>query len=397
MGGDSGAVPTATLPRPSRKRGREPSSATQRAIWARSGGICARPGCGAVLYEDPVFFKTRPFGELAHNVAASPDGPRGNTKRSPQLSDDPDNLVLLCPSCHTLVDKPGWQQDYPEALLAQWKQQHESTIRVAGQHSHGRVAIGLHYLGVIGQQIAAGSPSTIPHAAIQRGLVLTQKPFELRIDASAYAPQSPEYWRHVMIEVRRQVGLVQMQSLGQPAIGLFGLADMPALMALGFALGHAAELYPFQWDRYAHSWLFPANDAPACAFRVDWPGALDTPVALVFSLSGTIDHDRVRAAFPDTPPAIIHVSVDLPRLDLVQCAATIDAFRNEVARLIARLETVLPKTTPIHVFPAMPASLAVAFGMAIKPKVSFPIQVYDAAGPNGLFHPALSLPLLPSS
>ena len=67
---------------------------------------------------------------------------------------------------------------------------------------------------------------------------------------------------------------------------------------------------------------------------------------------------------------------------------------NEV---IARLETLLPKTTSIHVFPAMPASLAVAFGMAIKPKVSFPIQVYDAEGPNGVFHPALSLPLLSSS
>lgn len=396
MGGDSGE-PAAMPLRASRKRGRDPSPATQRAVWARSGGICARPGCGCVLYEDPIFFKTRPFGELAHNVAASPDGPRGDATRSPQLSDDPDNLILLCPNCHTLVDKPKWQLDYPEALLAQWKRQHEGAIRVAGQHSHGRIAIGLHYLGVIGQQVVAGSPNTIPQAAIQRGLVLTQKPFELLVDASAYAPQSPEYWRHVVAEVRKQVGLLQMQGLGRPAIGLFGLADMPALMALGFALGHAAEIYPFQWDRYAHSWVFPTNDAPASKFRVDWPEALNAPVALVFSLSGTIDHDRVHAAFPDTSPAIIHVSVDLPRLDLVQCAATINAFRNEVAELIARLESALPKTTLIHVFPAMPASLAMAFGMAIKPKVSFPIQVYDAEGPNGLFHPALSLPLLPSS
>ena len=83
MGGDSGE-PAARSPRTLRKRGRDPSPATQRAVWARSGGICARPGCGVVLYEDPVFFKTRPFGELAHNVAASPDGPRGDAKRSPQ-------------------------------------------------------------------------------------------------------------------------------------------------------------------------------------------------------------------------------------------------------------------------------------------------------------------------
>jgi hypothetical protein len=315
---------------------------------------------------------------LAHNVAASEDGPRGDATRSPQLSDDPENLILLCPTCHTLVDKPGWQQDYPEAMLAEWKRQHEAVIRVAGRHSQGRVAIALHYLGVIGRQVVAGSANTIPLAALQRGLVLTEKPFELRVDASGYAPQSPEYWRHVVTEVRKQVGQLQMQGQGRSAIGLFGLADMPALMALGFALGHAAELYPFQWDRYAHSWLFPANDAPASAFRLDWPETLDAPVALVLSLSGTIDFDRVRAAFPGATPAIIHMSVDLPKLDLVQCAATIDAFRIEIAQVIARLETLLPKTVSIHVFPAMPASLAVAFGMAIKPKVSFPIQVYDA-------------------
>lgn len=397
MGGDTGGPEPTAVPSKARKRGKEPSAATQRAVWARSGGICARPGCGVVLYEDPVLLKTRLFGELAHNVAASEDGPRGDATRSPHFSDDPDNLILLCPSCHTLVDKPGWQLDYPESLLAEWKHQHEGAIRVAGQHSHGRVAIALHYLGVIGRQVAAGSPNTIFHAAIQRGLVLTQKPFELRVDASAYTPQSPEYWRHIVAEVRRQVGLLQMQGPSRPAIGLFGLADMPALMALGFALGHAAELYPFQWDRYAQSWLFPANDAPASEFHVDWPRTLDASVALVFSLSGSIDAGRVRAAFPDSAPAIIHMSVDLPRLDLVQSAATIDAFRTEVAALIARLETLVPKTTPIHVFPAMPASLAVAFGMAIKPKVSFPIQVYDAEGPNGLFHPALTLPLLPSS
>ena len=394
MSGDSAG--SAAKPSRTSRRRKELSSATQRAVWARSGGICARPGCDSILYEDPVFFKTRPFGELAHNVAASQDGPRGDATRSPQLSDDPENLILLCPTCHTLVDKPGWQQDYPEAMLAEWKRQHEAVIRVAGRHSHGRVAIALHYLGVIGRQVVAGSANTIPLAALQRGLVLTEKPFELRVDASGYTPQSPEYWRHVVTEVRKQVGQLQMQGQGRSTIGLFGLADMPALMALGFALGHAAELYPFQWDRYAHSWLFPANDAPASEFRVDWPDTLDAPVALVFSLSGTIDLDRVRSAFPGEVPAIIHMSVDLPKLDLVQCAATIDAFRIEVAGVIARLETLLPKTVSIHVFPAMPASLAVALGMAIKPKVSFPIQVYDAEGPNGLFHPALTLPL-PSS
>lgn len=391
MGGESEAT---ARRKPTRKRGRDPSASTQRTVWARCGGICARPGCGTVLYEDPIFFKPRAFGELAHNVAASADGPRGDVTRSGPLSDDPNNLILFCPSCHSLVDKPGWPQDYPEALLAQWKERHEAVIRTAGRNSHGRLAIGLRYLGIVGQQLLGGSPGTITHAAIQRGLVLTQAPIDLRVDAGAYPPQSPEYWRHVVNEIRRQVLLIQAQNGQQPAIALYGLADMPALMALGFALGHSAELYPFQWDRYAHSWMFPANEQPACDFRVQWPEQLQGPVALILSLSGAIAPDRVRAVFPGTPPTIIHVTVDAPRLDLVQCAATVEAFRRELARVIERLETVLKKDTTIHVFPAIPASLAVAFGMAIKPKVSFPFAIYDAEGKNGPFHAALSLPLL---
>ena len=261
------------------------------------------------------------------------------------------------------------------------------------RNSHGRLAIGLRYLGVVGQQPLGGSPGTIAHAAIQRGLVLTQAPIDLRVDATAYVPQSPEYWRHVVNEVRRQVLLVQAQNGHQPAIALYGLADMPALMALGFALGHAVELYPFQWDRYGHSWLFPGNDEPPSEFRTTWPERLDGPVALVLSLSGTISPERILAAFPGMHPSIVQLTVDLPRLDLVRSAAAVEAFRLAIARVIERLESELPKTTVIHVFPAMPASLAVAFGMAVKPKVSFPFQIYDAEGPNGLFHPALSLPL----
>src|SRR5690606_17259917 len=120
----------------------------------------------------------------------------------------------------------------------------------------------------------------------------------------------------------------------------------------------------------------------------------DGPVALVFSLSGVIEPERIYTALNHEQPAVIHVTVNRPRLDLVQGPATIDAFRATVASVVAQLETQLPKTTPIHVFPAMPASLAMAFGIAVKPKVSFPFHVYDADKGHGAFHPALSLPLI---
>lgn len=386
---DGGAVATG--------RGKSLSPATQRAIWARSGGVCAFPGCSAVLYEDPVFADASWYGELAHNVASSSGGPRGDASRSAALSDDPDNLILMCPTHHALVDKKGWEERYPEELLARWKQQHEAAVRFAGQHSHGRLALGLRYRGVIGKQIMAGDPATIRLAALQRDLVLAESPVELQVDASAYPAQSEDYWRHVVTQVRQQVRMLQSRTATDRPIAVYALADMPALMALGFALGHSAELYPFQWDRYANSWVFAQVDAPPPAFQTHFPPSLEGPVALVLSLSGTIAPERIRAAFPGAAPAVITLTVEEPRLDLVQGPRAIDAFRLAVARVIEELEKSLPRATSVHVFPAMPAPLAVVFGMAIQPKVSFPFQIYDAEGREGEFHPALSLPLHESS
>jgi hypothetical protein len=201
----------------------------------------------------------------------------------------------------------------------------------------------------------------------------------------------------VVRQVHQQVTLLQSQQRGSAAIALFGLADMPALMALGFGLGHAAEVYPFQWDPHEKSWAFPRPDAPAVDFHITWPDDWSGPVALVLSLSGDISRERVLQAFPSQTPSIVHVTVDLPRRDLVRSRATIVAFGQTLARVIEHLERQLQRSTAVHVFPAMPASLAMAFGMAVKPKVSLPFQIHDAEGPGGPFHPALALPLDPAS
>lgn len=374
-------------------RGKNPSSATQRAVWARGGGICAHPGCGVALYEDPNYFKPRAFGELAHNVAASADGPRGDAGRSAQLSDDPNNLILFCPTHHDLVDKPGWETDYPASLLASWKNQHEAAIRLAGEHSHGRPALPLRFTGVIGKQVMGGGVETIPGALIQRGLIAIERPVDLRVDASGYPVQSAEYWRNIMIEVRRQTLMLQHQGRGHSAIAIFGLADMPALMALGHGLGHAVELHPFQWDRYANSWAFADRTRPAPSFRTSWPTQWQGQVALVLSLSAPIGADRVMSALPDDNVSIVEITVDQPDTEIVQSEQAIHAFRVCLAGVFARLERELGTDTLIHVFPAMPVSLAVAFGSAVTPKVSLPFSVHDAQGPSGPFHPALSLPI----
>ncbi|OSI06913.1 hypothetical protein BWD08_10185 [Neisseria animaloris] len=54
---------------------------------------------------------------MAHIIAKNADGPRGNTDN--ENDNTYDNLLLLCPNCHTKIDKTP--DDYPFELLREWK------------------------------------------------------------------------------------------------------------------------------------------------------------------------------------------------------------------------------------------------------------------------------------
>ena len=67
-------------------------------------------------------------GEMAHVIARSPEGPRGERGGG---SDEYENLVLLCPTCHRTVDKAP-EGVFPPVLLHRWKADHERAIRAFG-------------------------------------------------------------------------------------------------------------------------------------------------------------------------------------------------------------------------------------------------------------------------
>ena len=68
------------------------------------------------------------IGEMAHIIARSPEGPRGKADAGTDIYG---NLILLCPTCHTMIDKAPAGQ-FPEQLLHRWKRDHENSIRLGG-------------------------------------------------------------------------------------------------------------------------------------------------------------------------------------------------------------------------------------------------------------------------
>jgi hypothetical protein len=103
------------------------SAPVERMLLARSGGYCQNPSCNNDLFVEFGSGKISTIRELAHVIAQSPDGPRGASNLLVPDRDAFENIIVLCPVCHTVADKNP--EEYPPELLLQWKRQHEAVIR----------------------------------------------------------------------------------------------------------------------------------------------------------------------------------------------------------------------------------------------------------------------------
>ena len=101
------------------------SQKTKRVLDIQSLNQCAYPECTNTLVE-PGTEKSGPVvtGHRCHIYAINPGGPRWKEGFTNEELNSPENLILLCPTHHTLVD--GQPETYTAEKLKQWKQDHEA-------------------------------------------------------------------------------------------------------------------------------------------------------------------------------------------------------------------------------------------------------------------------------
>jgi hypothetical protein len=98
-----------------------PDSHTKVRLFADSGGYCQNPECTRLLFME-IGDERIHVAEIAHIFAAGDDGPRANQALTPEQKGAYENLILLCPTCHTMVDKAP--AAFPDSLVIRWKRQH---------------------------------------------------------------------------------------------------------------------------------------------------------------------------------------------------------------------------------------------------------------------------------
>ncbi|MFG3097228.1 HNH endonuclease [Streptomyces sp. NPDC048202] len=103
-------------------------------LWGRAGNRCAYDGCDQTLTVDLGTEESEVLsmvgvvmGEEAHIRSARPDGPRHDPQYDSNKLDTYENLLLLCPTHHTLIDKNGGA-GFSVETLQQMKLTHERRV-----------------------------------------------------------------------------------------------------------------------------------------------------------------------------------------------------------------------------------------------------------------------------
>lgn len=106
---------------------RDMKSKDRNILCTKSGNRCALPNCRAILVEDAT--KTDGaslIAEAAHIKGENPGSARYDASMTDEERNCYKNRILLCPSCHTKIDKQ--QNAYPVELLQRYKTEHEAWI-----------------------------------------------------------------------------------------------------------------------------------------------------------------------------------------------------------------------------------------------------------------------------
>lgn len=351
------------------------SQATISKIWAKSGGRCEYEGCNKLLYRDDLTNDELNGGLIAHIVAASPGGPRGDDVESARLVDDIDNVMLMCHEHHRLIDHEA-EKDHPVERLQAMKRKHEDRIRTLTEIQDSKISTPLMYAANIGIQTPKISHKEYASAMVPDNYP-SSNPIEISFKNSSTYDSEEDFWAQESKQIDRSF-LKEVKPIledsGIDCISVFALAPQPLLVKLGTKLSDLHKVKVFQKHREPCTWKWQSQ-TEANPIKIFEPEDKSRKPVLVFALSATAVIERVKARYGERASIWI-VTAEHPHNDMLRSTDQLQEFRRITRDILDKINTA-SKSDSIDVFMAMPAACAVELGRVWMPKADKSLALYD--------------------
>ena len=368
-------------------RGRSPSQKTRILVWGRAAGRCQYHGCGKRLDGDLVTGDlAKNHAYLAHIIASDPGGERGDTILSPQLSDNAENLMLMCDPHHREIDDPSKLDRYTVDNLIEMKRVHEERIERLLAKSDATPAHILRIAASIGSNETAVPLKDCINAMTPEFTFADRRPIDIKVRDIAQIDSDPDYYSIVLDALRtkfdREIrGRFADEELEHLAV--FGFAPMPVLMELGRLMSDLSAVSVYGRHREPKpGWSWP-NNRPPLNFAIN-PGP-EGPKKVVLKLCVTADisDDRVIDALPNNDVSIWEIRGDRLGPSELSSEGDLSRFRTLVGVAFDAIKDQHGMDVELAVFPAVPAACAIEFGRTWQPKAHPPFEIYDQTAGQG--------------
>lgn len=360
-------------------------------LWGKAAGRCQYEGCNEPLWYDDLTKAEFNSAYIAHIIADSPKGPRGDTILSEQLKSDLSNLLLMCDKHHRLIDKVDVAGHSVERLQAM-KSAHEKRVELLSSILNDKRSHIVLYGARIGEHHAA--PLSFKKAAtamVPSYFPADNRAIELGLKNASMKDHEGDYWSIEERHLETQFAECIRPRLAQGGVNhfsVFALAPMPLLVKLGMLLSDipAAEVY--QLHREPADWAWQVEDDNE--YIVSRPAEVKGAPAVILSLSATVVDSRITSVLKEDH-SIWKLTLAEPGNDYLKSRAQLSAFRKHFRKMLDEIKAVHGQCIPIHIFPAVPVSVAVEIGRVWMPKADSSLVIYDQNALAGGFVPTLTI------
>ncbi|MFC3748698.1 SAVED domain-containing protein [Paenibacillus sp. GCM10012306] len=361
-------------------------------LWGKAAGRCQYRGCNVQLHIDPTTKKLMNRSYVAHIIADSPNGPRGDEELSPKLAKAMENVMLLCDAHHRLIDVTD-VAGHPASLLQEMKKEHEERIELATNVQSERQSLVVLYGSNIGEHSYPISYEQVVPALLPHRYPAESRAVELSWKNSSFYDHEEKFWEMEQENLKRQVKskLIPDLTSGQyKHASLFALAPQPLLTFLGTMLSDIFPTDVYQLQREPEQkWGWVADETPL-EFIVYPPQKIYPTIALALSLSATIDPSRITEILGEET-SIWTVTMATPNNDFIKTKEQLMLFRQTLRGLFDQIKLTHGQDNCIHVFPVTAASTAIELGRVWMPKADLPLVLYDQSKKTNKFIKAIEI------
>jgi len=215
---------------------------------------------------------------------------------------------------------------------------------------------------------------------------------ELSLKNSSFQDHEERYWDVEKEHLRRQYESKVVPRLAAGDVrhfSIFAIAPQPLLMEFGRLLSDIPAADVYQLHREPPDWKWQKHPVEF-KYQIKEPDSFDGHPALNLSLSATIDNSRISQVLSE-PHSIWTVTIDEPNNDFLKSRQQLQMFRTEFRKLLDRIKAKHGESAVIHLFPAVPISVAVEIGRVWMPKADLAMKVYEQNKNIGGFTPVINL------